>query len=154
MKTYKTFTKVHLLDDESLDTEKLTTLISEDFITLFIIKRSIAEFDTFLDSAELACTQVSALSNQRVVLIESDIIISKFAAATVSIGDSKQDSVANAATAVYKQANTESSITFDEVVGFSTFPKTGKIAYVITAEEANFLGPDTAFSTVISELPG
>lgn len=175
MKSHPSLSQVHLLEEADRTAEAMTSLLKEDFITLVVFKRSLEEFDEFLESASLACTQVGSVGKERVILLEEEAEIALLKEMPLPPDPvlttpeepaltPSPDPALTTPEAVPKtfgqelldlfnaQSPTQTVPDFDALLAFSVFPDTGKIGYVISNEGANFIEVDIAFGEVISNL--
>lgn len=152
METHSTYANVKILKKSDYDTEKIELLFKEDHITFFVIKREVPTFDNFLKSAHLSCTQTGATGKERVLLIEEADLLTDLLAVKMPITDTTTSPLSDVLSAVYKIKYPDKTLSFDDVLAFSIFPKTGEIAYVVTKNKANFIEVRNAFTTVTKKI--
>ncbi len=153
MKTHSSYAKVQILEKDIHDASKMELLFKEDHITLVVLKREVSTFDSFLKSANLSCTQTGATGKERVLLIEEADLLTELKAVKVPAEGETTLDLPDVLTAVYKTKYPDKTLSFDDVLAFSIFPETGKIAYVVTKNKANFIEVRNAFTTVTKNLP-
>lgn len=152
MKTHSKYAKVQILESGVHDASKMEVLFQEDYITFLVIKRGVPTFDSFLKSANLSCTQTGATGKERVLLIEEADVLTDLMAVKVPVTDTTTSPLFDELTTVYNTKYPDKTLSFDDVLAFSIFPKTGKIAYVVTKNKANFIEVRNAFTTITRKI--
>ena len=173
MKNHPNLSHVHLLEEADNSPAAIAALLKDDFITLIVLKRPVEGFEDFLDSASLACSQAGALRKQRVILIEQEAAVQLLRELPVPLEEPALPPSASAPITpaspptetglvtmekeiarTFAELNpSRGTLKFDSLLAFSVFPTTGKVAYVVTNDGANFIEVDMAFAKVIAQLP-